>query len=215
MNLILQRQGVSNWLRTNYNHLLTPGAGNSAPPFYAEIQQCLPAKRTSPQFIARVRFQEKEHRLPQAGRPQGQTYPSLNHCRRELAALLTRLTGETVTVDERVEMYCHPGVPGDIEFQRARYEEGSDTIRSVPENYCLIAFEASSFKPSQPLFDVDAATSRESDVQNGITLYCHWQTICRKAYDAYLQPVNQPGTPHGKAWLAWLISEYRKYGYNA
>jgi hypothetical protein len=37
----------------------------------------------------------------------------------------------------------------------ARYEEGTQTIRKVPENYCLIAFDDN----RTPRFDVDAATT--------------------------------------------------------
>lgn len=36
----------------------------------------------------------------------------------------------------------------------ARYEAGSNTVRKVPENYCLIAFDGE----GQPKFDAEAAT---------------------------------------------------------
>ena len=40
--------------------------------------------------------------------------------------------------------------------------------------------------------------------------------ICPKAHEEFLKSHNQrPGLEKAKRWLAWLISEYRKYGLNS
>ncbi|MGO4497835.1 hypothetical protein AB4114_18305 [Paenibacillus sp. 2RAB27] len=46
-----------------------------------------------------------------------------------------------------------------IQQAMAGYEEGCNTIRKVPENYCLIAFR----EDDGPIFDVDAATIPHRD----------------------------------------------------
>lgn len=202
MNIILQRQGVSHNLRTNYGRLLTPGIGNDCPPFHAEINHCHLGKSRPPGFVVEVTYAEKRHRRP---REPLTSYPAPGLARAALAELLTDLLGEPVTVDGAVEMYCYPPTPGDIELARARYEPGSDTIRSVPENYCLVEW-----REGLPVFNTDAA----DEPPNGPHIHpnCYWRKICAAAHNAYLQPVNRPGTEHGKRWLAWLISEWRKYG---
>ena len=209
MRIILHRHGTVDWFETQYKTLLTPGTGTDRPPFYLTLHQTSPHYRgkgggTMPSWIGEVSYQDVRHRLP----PQPLTsFPSLAHLRQEAECLLTRLLGEPVEIAPEIELYCHPPHPGDIEFPRARYEEATDTIRSVPENYCLI-----SFTPAGPSFDVDAATHPDADAANGIPPQCAWRTVCRAAHGYYLHPVNHPGTPQGKRWLAWLISEYRKYG---
>ncbi|MGV2887564.1 hypothetical protein [Paenibacillus taichungensis] len=57
----------------------------------------------------------------------------------------------------------------------ARYEAGSNTIRKVPENYCLIAFD----KDDQPKFDVDAATIPYRDLV--VTAYDKWRAVGNKS----------------------------------
>lgn len=200
MNVILQRQWCSHSSRTNFHRLLTPGAGNDATPFYVEIVEHHSYKSVA--YLGNITFNEK------SSSTEPQETPA--DCREVLGRMLTKLMGEPVTIAERIELYC-PGcrLNGDVEFPRARYEEGTDTIRSVPENYCLIAWQ-----DGQPIFDVDGATEAGFEEKNGISLLCRWRTICAKAHEAYTQPVNKPGTTEGKKWLAWLISEYRKYGHN-
>ncbi len=65
----------------------------------------------------------------------------------------------------------------------ARYEEFSNTIRKVPENYCLIAWENETFSHEEgrmlggdlkkPIYDTDAATIR-------------FRPACQRAYEWFL-----------------------------
>lgn len=212
MNVILQRQGWGKTLRTNGNKLLTPGAGNDRLPFHAEINDW-----QDKGWFVEITHGEDRYTLPHANLDcPRELYASVKTAKKALADKLTELMGQPVTVDERTEAYfirrdtdktSYPYVMADVEFQRARYEERTNTIRSVPENYCLISWPNGDI--NAPVFNVDAATDEGEDVHPS----CRWRSVCAKAHDCFLQTVNQSyGPVDSKRWLAWLITEWRKYG---
>ena len=96
--------------------------------------------------------------------------------------------------------YCYASLGGgeiekdDVFLSPLRYEVGSDTIRHVPTNYCVVAFEDGQF--SKPIFDVDRAAS---GLQPAVT----------KALQRGFHSCNlRLGDDHCKRRLAWLAGAY-------
>ena len=119
--------------------------------------------------------------------------------------------GIDIGFSDYVEAYCYIKNPidkfrNDIYMACAKYEEESDRIIMVPEDYCLIAWEDGRMnrniaihKKLKPKFLVD------SDVP------VHIRALAKKAHTEFLKDHNQENSDfHNKGWLAWLLSEYIK-----
>jgi hypothetical protein len=107
-----------------------------------------------------------------------------------IAAVTERYCYEDNTYD-----YCRE----DVYLTPCIYETGSDTIRLVPENYCLVAF---GFEGSKELLETDAATAE-------------YLPVLQECYEDYLKEkqlnCNKNKTAvELKGWLCWLIGETLK-----
>lgn len=82
----------------------------------------------------------------------------------------------------------------------AKYQAGSNTIRKIPENYCLIAFD----EVDQPKFDVDVMTTPYRDLV--IAAYDMWQTTGSKSKDRLAETVSIALTEYNpfKDYPSWV-----------
>jgi hypothetical protein len=135
------------------------------------------------------------------------------HVEKHLAAYF----GEPVEVGRFIEAYCYysdaekriwPHITSDVFVDvQAVYCAYSDTIRKMPENWCLIAWNDAEYntpnfggcsKPGTSAnvnFDVDPATAQ-------------WRELCVKAHGEFAKSHNQRHSDReNKEWLAWLLSE--------
>jgi len=82
----------------------------------------------------------------------------------------------------------------DIFLSPVRYETGSGTIRHVPTNYCLVAFDNEEF--SKPILDMDGAT-------------VPYRGAIEKALKVGFHPCDtQKGDDYCKRRLAWLAGRF-------
>ena len=95
--------------------------------------------------------------------------------------------------------YCFTGQPSAVEkddlfLSPMRYEPGSDTIRHVPTNICVTAFEDGKF--ASPILDVDKAAAP-------------YLGAVTKALNAGFHSCDTAqGNDHCKRRLAWLAGAY-------
>jgi len=199
--------------------LMTPGPGNSNPGFSLIIQAVpsgtawyldLAIGGRHERFFTNGCGQESDWRR---SRQVPQPFTDLELTKRAAEGKLGRRLNRLVRISPQVELYCPCDVPvydylkSDVEFARARYDAQTDSICSVPEDRGLVSWPKGDLQ--RPRFD----TRREGA---HIPVDCRWQTICPKAHEEFLKTHNQRSGPeHAKCWLAWLISEYRKYGLNS
>lgn len=207
-HVILQRQGTGPTIRTAPRPLLTPGNGSTYPGFYAELT---PIK--NPGFFHwEIHWRDRDKEPPDDYHWSSGCYETACpiEAREKLADEVHYLLGKTVTFDPRIEAYCPPFTEGDIEFARACYEPETDTIRTFPENYCLVHWTK-----GKAHIDADAATDDADQHPKAGWRICATAALGR--YDSHLTMEQRNHSPEDaelrtKRWLAWLISEYRKYG---
>lgn len=114
-------------------------------------------------------------------------------------AFLAERTGQNLTFAKEVLAYAYASVgtqleQSDLFFSPLRYEASTDTIRHVPTNYCVVAFEDGKF--SQPVFDVDRAAA-------------FLQPAVAKALKVGFHDCDRRnGDDYCKRRLAWLAGEY-------
>ena len=96
---------------------------------------------------------------------------------------------------EATHGFCYGNpVKGDVYVSPVRYESGSDTIRHVPTNICLVKFDGGEF--SKPILDFDAASAP-------------WRDHISKALDGIVHSRDIAcGDDHCKRMLAWLAGRY-------
>lgn len=218
-----QRQGVGTGFRMNVRNV------------YAEVHYIAPTTTTTKPRVTTPAGYNVE--LVAVTRPADGTrfneYKVLSHVWRhgerpatfeELCAhvekQLTAYFGEPVEVRRTIEAYCYytqkdkeiwPHIASDVYTNtQAVYCAYSDTIRKMPENWCLIAWTDAEYnkpnfggcsKPGTPAhvdFDIDPATAQ-------------WRELCVKAHNEFAKSHNQRNSDReNKEWLAWLLSEYIK-----
>ena len=140
-------------------------------------------------------------------------FTDLELAKRAAEVELGKRLNRPVHIRPQVELYCPCDAPvydylkNDVEFARARYDPQTDSIRSLPNDRRLVSWPKSNLR--QPRFHAP-----EDGVH--VPADCRWRTICPKAHEEFLKNHNQRSGPErAKRWLAWLISEYRKYGLNS
>jgi hypothetical protein len=140
-------------------------------------------------------------------------FTDLELAKRAAEEELGKRLNRPVHIRPQVELYCPCDAPvydylkNDVEFARARYDPQTDSIRSLPDDRRLVSWPKSNLR--QPRFHAP-----EDGVH--VPADCRWRTICPKAHEEFLKNHNQRSGPErAKRWLAWLISEYRKYGLNS
>ncbi len=118
----------------------------------------------------------------------------------EAQAEIKLVTGADLRFGESTLAYCYAslGAAGveqdDVFLSPLRYEPGSDTIRHVPTNYCVVAFEDGLF--SKPVLDVDAAASA-------------LRPAVEEAFKRGFHPCDtRYGDDYCKRRLAWLAGSY-------
>ena len=219
LTITLQRQGISASLRTQPHALMTPGPGNSSPGF-SLVLQAVPSGtawyldlaidgKHEKVFANGCGDQSDWHGKWERPRP----FTDLELAKRAAEEELSKRLNRPVHIRPQVELYCPCDAPvygylkNDVEFARARYDAQTDSIRSVPDDRRLVSWPKSNFR--QPRFHAP-----EDGVH--VPADCRWRTICPKAHEEFLKSHNQRcGLERAKRWLAWLISEYRKYGLNS
>ena len=219
LTITLQRQGISASLRTQPHALMTPGPGNSSPGFSLVLQ----AVPSGTAWYLDLAIDGKHERIFANGcgdhsdwrvkRPRPEPFTNLEEAKRTAEEELSERLNRPVSISPKVELYCPSDFPlydyleSDVEFARARYDAQTDSIRSVPDDRRLVSWPKG--KVRQPRF-------RTPEDGAHIPADCRWQTICPKAHEEFLKSHNQRcGLERAKRWLAWLISEYRKYGLNS
>ena len=217
--ITLQRQGISASLRTQPHALMTPGPGNSNPGFSLVIQ----AVPSGTAWYLDLAIEGKHERVFANGcgdhpywyrrniyRERPEPFTDLGMAKRAAEEELSKRLNRPVSICPQVELYCPCDAPvydylkSDVEFARARYDAQTDSIRSVSDDGCLVSWPKNNVL--QPRF---CALKEGAHIPAD----CGWPTICTKAHEEFLKSHNQrPGLEKAKRWLAWLISEYRKYG---
>ena len=217
LTITLQRQGISASLRTQPHMLMTPGPGNSNPGFSLIIQAVASGTAWFLDLAIGGRHvrvfangQESDWRR---NRQVPQPFTDLELAKRAAEEELGRPLNRPVRISPQVELYCPSDAPvydylkSDVEFTRARYDAQTDSICSVPEDCRLVGWPKGDLQ--RPRFHIPKDGAH-------IPADCRWQTICPKAHEEFLKAHNQRSGPEkAKRWLAWLISEYRKYGLNS
>lgn len=122
----------------------------------------------------------------------------------EARKVIKQLTGVTVELSKDVEHYMYdnaanlriwPYLADDVYVAACVYEAGSNTIRHVPTNICLIAFGETL---DDAVFDMDAANEP-------------YRELAKKAYKEFCKEHNQRDSERdNRGWLAWILSEYIK-----
>ena len=222
MEIQLKRQGVSDTLRAffapcphgeKWHVEITDYQGKSwgAELSFPNCHACYGPKRPKPSptdsQAEHSRYWKDDHAGQIAWRYKGEVPLTIAEAKAKALRTIRRIVNPDEWPDwkfaDRVEAYMYyseadyriwPHLKDDIFIQAARYEPETDTVRHVPSNVCLIAFEG----PTEARFDIDSASRpyRES---------------AERAYKYFLQPVNQRmGERDAKGWLAWLTSEYIK-----
>lgn len=219
LTITLQRQGISASLSTQPHALMTPGPGNSSPGFSLVLQ----AVPSGTAWYLDLAIDGKHEKVFANGcgdqscwygrnvyRERPELFTNLEMAKRAAEVELGKRLNRPVHIRPQVELYCPCKVPfydyleSDVEFARARYDAQTDSIRSVPDGRCLLSWPKNDLL--HPRFH------RPADGAH-IPAACRWQTICSKAHQEFLKTHNQrPELERAKRWLAWLISEYRKYG---
>jgi len=217
--ITLQRQGISASLRTQPHMLMTPGPGNSNPGFSLVIQSVPSGTAWFLDLAIDGKYErvfangcgDQAHWYGKRLRPE--PFTDLEKARRAAEEELSKRLNRPVSICPKVELYCPCDAPvydylkSDVEFARARYDAQTGSIRSVPDDCHLVSWPKGNLQ--QPRFYTP---------KDGVHIpaVCRWRTICPKAHKEFLKTHNQrPGLEKAKRWLAWLISEYRKYGLNS
>jgi len=218
----LQRQGISASLRTQPHTLITPGPGNSNPGFSLVIQ----AVPSGTAWYVDIAISGKHEKVFANGcgdhsnwyrrsayREKPALFTDLEAAKRAAEEELSKRLDQRVRISPSVELYCpcdaliYDYLKTDVEFARARYDAQTDSIRSVPDDQCLVNWRKRNLR--QPRFHTPEDGAH-------IPPDCRWRTICPEAHEEFLKTHNQRlGPENAKRWLAWLISEYRKYGLNS
>lgn len=219
LTITLQRQGISASLCTQARMLMTPGPGNSNPGFSVIIQAVpsgtawfldLAVGGRHERVFANGCGQESDWRR---NRQVPQPFTDLELAKSAAEEELGRRLNRPVRISPQVELYCPCDAPvydylkSDVEFARARYDAPTDSICRVPEDCCLVSWPKGNLQ--RPRFHCPRDGAH-------IPVDCRWRTICPKAHEEFLKAHNQRSGPeNAKRWVAWLISEYRKYGLNS
>lgn len=201
-----RRHGVAHWLEIRDKDFYVSAQPHRDKGYYVEI--CYPESWPVISKRGQIAFSNDASTL----------YSDLSTARTVIAREIKRIFNLAIEIEDYIEAYMYydnwtikdrPYLKNDVYFNvQARYEEGSNTVRKVPENYCLIAWEGSvwDFQTGKmttgdlnsPKFDVDAAT-------------LPWRSICEQAHNEFVKSHNQRNSDkENKEWLAWLISEYIK-----
>lgn len=121
-------------------------------------------------------------------------------------ALIAERTGAQLRFGKETMAYCYASAGTQLEqpdlfFSPLRYEPGSDTVRHIPTNYCVVAFQEGRF--ATPILDLDrAASSMRPAVEKALRQGFH-------SCDTRL------GDDHCKRRLAWLAGCYLLEGMEA
>ena len=199
----LQRQGVSSTLRATFNpcphdqiwHIQIMehfGAGGvlvelSRPNCFT----CHPGLLESGQIAASNRKTFRNCRTIEAGKA--------------VALQLIAGQGMAVRFADRVEAYCYssesdlvayPRVATDVYLAACYYDETADVVQTA-HGLQLVAFS-----PNYP--------DGTPGMQDKAVAAGPYAKPVQQAHKEYLKKHNKPGSLDGKAWLAWLISEYIK-----
>jgi hypothetical protein len=120
---------------------------------------------------------------------------SFEECKAMAVAKVKEHFDIDIEISSQIEAYIpHNGCNNDIYLATCIFETYSNTIRSIPENYCLICWENDDI--NRPVFNMDGAVTE--DIRN----------LCREAHAEFLKPHNQRKTDQeNKTWLCWYISE--------
>jgi hypothetical protein len=193
--IYLRRQGISTELNTN-NYQTRPA--DKRPPFSIRIA---PTRNGHSLEITGKYFIGDKGGYIDFGTDKGNDNTmTIADCKRLAELAVKKLLNMDITISEKDEAYgpgpnVYPYQNTDIHLATAVYEPYTDTIRMLPENYCLIAWNAD----KTPNFDVDNA------VKEGTKL------ITRFAHEEYLKEHNQRSSDEAnKIWLAWFVSEMLK-----
>jgi len=114
-------------------------------------------------------------------------------------AFIQKYTGEKLTFAKDVLAYAYASAGTNLEqtdvfFSPLRYEASTDTIRHVPSNYCVVAFNEGDF--AQPILDVDRAAQ-------------FLQPAVSKALKTGFHDCDRKlGGEYCKRRLAWLAGSY-------
>ena len=118
----------------------------------------------------------------------------------EAQAEIKAVTGADLRFGESTLAYCYASLGAasveqdDVFLSPLRYEPGSDTIRHVPTNYCVVAFEDGLF--DKPVLDIDrAARGFQPAVEEALKRGFH---SCDTRY----------GDDYCKRRLAWLAGRH-------
>lgn len=173
--MLLQRRGIST----------TREYGNKEHGFYVVDRR---DERIS------VHFRERDGKEERFARFFGED--KLAEAQEEIKAV----TGADLRFGESTLAYCYASLGAasveqdDVFLSPLRYEPGSDTIRHVPTNYCVVAFEDGLF--AKPVLDIDAAAGfLRPAVEDALKCGFHH---CDTRY----------GDDYCKRRLAWLAGRY-------
>jgi len=199
---ILQRQGCSCTFNTN-NHQ------NDKSDYFIELAN-IPMRNDKNPNGYRVELSYSDN-FEKWGKQNGQlAFVSdkllpLNEARILAEQKIKELFDDEIIISDTIEKYCFDFGIGretskdDVFFSCCVYEKYSDSIRLIPENYCLVAFGSEGTKD---FLEMDKATEK----------YLPLLELAIKDYErekGYACNKNK-SEEYLKGWLTWLISERLK-----
>lgn len=203
--LVLRRRGSTSTLESAAHKLLTTGVGSDAPGFHLELREYRRGESWTIHLkIGDHTFDHPERHITnwQKALPR-----NLDEAMVMAEVMLMAGTHKEYAISRTPEAYYYNDEPPYQQLARCMYEEATDTIRTLPENYCLICWEDGDIR--KPIFHLDAATADKP----GIPEECQWRTVAKAAHDCFLaEHIRRDDPINSKRWLAWIASEYRKYG---
>ena len=113
----------------------------------------------------------------------------------DVELLIAERTGKAMLFQPETVAYMYDGYHADdVIFSPLRYEVGSDTIRHVPTNIAVTAFQGGRF--AEPILDVDRAAEP------------YLQAARRALQRGFSSCDEQRGDDYCKRRLAWLAGQY-------
>lgn len=237
IKVYLQRRGSTTTLNSNPQFLVTPGVGATAHPhFHIALEHYPDVRRphappwAGPNWTAAVAFARDPASRPieSGGLRRVSGLGTLEDAKNEAVELVKKYTGIDIVIADETEAYISENhrkgalERTDVEFKRAKVvlgppvgelEQRAFTIQTTgePKHNDIVLVKGKAMLDGAVVTEVAAAQSALKrldtlDKREGIQADATWSMAVKSALGHF------QGLKEEVFWLAWLISEYRKYG---